>query len=135
MKHFISRKNIIATFLIGMAVTELHAQDTMITQDGDVKAVFVVDIGNTAVFYKTENTDAASIQSISKDQIFLIKRPDGTKYDLGNAPVPAAQASTSTQTITPQLSDELSEEAMAENKRRIERVNSWYPECTNNKKH
>ena len=75
MRLSISRKTVVTTFLIGMAVAGLHAQDTMITQDGDVKAVFVVDIGNTAVFYKTENTDAASIQSISKEQIFLIKRP------------------------------------------------------------
>ena len=50
MRLFIS-KTTIATFLIGIAVTGLHAQDTMITQDGDVKTVYVVDIGSKAVVF------------------------------------------------------------------------------------
>ena len=127
-------KGLFASILMSMLAIGLHAQDTMITQDGDVKTIYVVDIGNTAVFYKAENTDAAAIQSISKDQIFLIKRADGTKYDLGNASTLAAQSETSTQSSMPQLSNEVSEEAMAENKLRIEKINSLYPECTNDKK-
>ena len=119
---------------MSMIAISLHAQDTMVTQDGDVKTVYVVDIGGTAVFYKTENTENAAIQSISKDQIFVLKHPDGTKYDLGNAQTPAVQPTISPQTPTPQMSDEVSEEAMAENKRRIEMVNSLSPECTNDKK-
>ena len=121
-------KGLFTSILMSMLAIGLHAQDTMITQDGDVKTVYVVDIGSTAVFYKAENTDVAAIQSISKDQIFMIKRADGTKYDLGNASTLAAQSETSTQSSMPQLSNEVSEEAMQRNKEVIENINSYVPE-------
>ena len=127
MRDFIMKKTV-ALLLIGISALDLYAQDTMVTQDGDVKTIYVVDIGGSAVFYKTENTDAAAIQSISKDQIFVLKRPDGTKYDLGNAQTPAVQPSISPQTPTPQPSDEVSEEAMQRNKEVIESINSYVPE-------
>ena len=127
MRNFTLKKTV-ALLLIGISALDLYAQDTMVTQDGDVKTVYVVDIGGSAVFYKTENTDNAAIQSISKDQIFVLKHPDGTKYDLGNAPTPATQPSVSPQTPTPQLGDEVSEEARQRNKELIESINNYVPE-------
>ena len=127
-------KRLFTSVVMSLLAICMYGQDTMITQDGDVKTVYVVDIGSTAVFYKTENTDNAAIQSISKDQIFVIKRPDGTKYDLGSAPTPAVYADVPMQTHIPQLSDEMSEEAMEANRRRIEEINSVVPEYINKKK-
>ena len=127
-------KRLHTSVVVSLTAICMYGQDTMVTQDGDVKTVYVVDIGGSAVFYKTENTDAAAIQSISKDQIFVIKRPDGTKYDLGNASTPAVYADAPTQSSTPQLSDEVSEEAMEANRRRIEEINSVMPEYINKKK-
>ena len=127
-------KRLFTSVVMSLLAICMYGQDTMITQDGDVKTVYVVDIGSTAVFYKTENTDNAAIQSISKDQIFVIKRPDGTKYDLGNAPTPIAQPNVSAQTPTLQLSDKVSEEAMEENRQKIEEINSVMPEYINDKK-
>ena len=121
-------KRLLTSVVVSLTAICMYGQDTMVTQDGDVKTVYVVDIGGSAVFYKTENTDNAAIQSISKDQIFVLKRPDGTKYDLGNAPTPATQPTISPQTPTPQLSDEVSEEARQRNKELIESINSYVPE-------
>lgn len=130
MKHFYLRMSV-ASLLTSIITVSMYAQDTMVTQDGDVKTVYVVDIGNTAVFYKEENTDAASIQRINKSQIFVLKHADGTKYDLGDTP--AVAVTTTTTESTPQLNDEVSEEAKQRNRELIESINGLNPICTGGK--
>lgn len=55
----------------------VKAQDRIITTDGDVIQAYRVDIGGNAVYYKLDDTDDASLQSISKDKIVIIKYIDG----------------------------------------------------------
>ena len=127
-------RRLFLSIMLGVVAICLHAQDTMVTMDGDVKTVYVVDIGSTAVFYKAENTETASIQSISKSQIFVLKHADGTKYDLGStdvqvAPV-AAQVTTSSQetaVATETKEDVVSEEAKQRNQELIASINNAEP--------
>ena len=133
MKHFNSRKSI-ATFLIWMTVIGLHAQDTMVTKSGDIKTVYNVEISSNAVFYKSSNEADAQIERIAKEDLFMIKRPDGTMYDLGGDQ--SAAANTSVQVVQSeeyQGEYTITEEAAALNRKTIEDINSRKPECTDGK--
>lgn len=135
---------VFASVLMGLATLGVYAQDIMVTQDGDVKTVYVVDIGSTSVFYKTSNTDNAGIQSISKAQIFVLKHADGTKYDLGSTATQAATSAAQTTPETPatlnapdthegvipasvEVEDAVSEEAKRLNQELIARINNAEP--------
>lgn len=73
-----------------MAGISASAQDVLITKDGDVKNVYEVEVGTNAVFYKSKDNADAEILRINKADVFMIKRKDGTKYDLGNGVQPSS---------------------------------------------
>lgn len=73
-----------------MAGISASAQDVLITKDGDVKNVYEVEVGTNAVFYKSKDNADAAILRINKADVFMIKRKDGTKYDLGNGVQPSS---------------------------------------------
>lgn len=56
-----------------------HAQDKLITQKGDVKTVYNVEVGSNNIFYKLENKESAPIQQILKKDVLTIIHPDGSK--------------------------------------------------------
>ena len=113
--------------MIGMGITGLHAQDTMVTKSGDIKTVYSVEISSSAVFYKSSDAADAQIERIAKEDLFMIKRPDGTMYDLGNNPATATPTTVAQPVQAPQLSDEVSEEASRRNREVIESINSYVP--------
>lgn len=76
-----------------MAGVSAYAQDVLITNNGDVKNVYEVEVGTNAVFYKSEDKADAAILRINKADVFMIKRKDGTKYDLGNGAQPSSAVS------------------------------------------
>lgn len=76
------RKVLLASMLL--ACVSASAQDVLITQNGDVMNVYDVEVGPNSVFYKNENNTSAPMQRIDKKEVFVIKRKDGTKYNLGN---------------------------------------------------
>ncbi len=76
-----------------MAGVSAYAQDVLITNNGDVKNVYEVEVGTNAVFYKSEDKADAAILRINKADVFMIKRKDGTKYDLGNGAQPSSATS------------------------------------------
>ena len=78
------KKLIIFAYFFLMAGVSVSAQDVLITKDGDVKNVYEVEVGTNAVFYKSEDKADAAILRINKTDVYMIKRKDGTKYDLGN---------------------------------------------------
>ena len=127
------KRIVVILFVLLSAMVSVSGQDVLITADGDIMNVYVDDIGSSSVYYKMENTPEASILRIDKSLVYMIKRTDGTKYDLGNASTPAVQTAVPAPVSAPQLSDEVSKEMMAENKVRVERCNSWHPECTEDK--
>lgn len=57
----------------------MAAQDIIVTQDGDVRKVYGVEVSESAVFYKTADTTDSPIQRIDKKDVLVIKYKDGTK--------------------------------------------------------
>ena len=102
-----------------MATVFAKAQETLITTDGEVIMVYIDDIGSTTIYYKTVDSANSQLQRIDKSKVYMIKRADGTKYDLGNTQTPAQQASTPAQP----MNKELSEEAQQRNKELIAALN------------
>ena len=56
-----------------------QAQDKLITQKGDVKTVYNVEVGPNKVFYTLENKENAPVQQIAKKDVLTIIHPDGSK--------------------------------------------------------
>ena len=102
-----------------MATVCAEAQETLITTDGEVMMVYIDDIGSTTIYYKTVDSANSQLQRIDKSKVYMIKRADGTKYDLGDTQTPSQQASTSAQP----MNKELSEEAQQRNKELITALN------------
>ena len=61
----------------------VKAQDKLITQTGDVKIVYNVEVGTNKVFYTLENKKDAPIQQIAKQDVLTIIHPDGSKEMFG----------------------------------------------------
>lgn len=115
-----------------MAGLSAFAQDVLITKDGDVKNVYEVEVGTNAVFYKSEDKADAAILRINKTDVYMIKRKNGTKYDLGNGNnvVNNSQAAQSPQTQTQAaapVATSVSAEAQRLNEEAIRRVNDYNP--------
>ena len=72
-------KKLILLFAIILVAFQAKAQDKLITQSGDVKIVYNVEVGPTNIFYKLENKDGASLQQILKKDVVMIIRANGKK--------------------------------------------------------
>lgn len=77
-------KSLFMFALMFIICISVQAQNVLITKDGDVKTVFDVEVSGTSVYYKLDTEASSPIQKISKDDVFMIKCPDGSKVDLGN---------------------------------------------------
>ena len=113
-------KKFFITLIVSLcAMQSIIAQETLITTDGDVMTVYIDDIGSSTIYYKTVDSANSQLQRIDKSKVYMIKRADGTKYDLSDTQTPAQQASTPSQPIN----KELSEEAKQRNKELINALN------------
>ena len=113
-----------------MAGVSASAQDVLITQEGDVKKVYDVEVGPSTVFYKEADKADAPTLRIKKADVIMIKRKDGTKYDLGNGNnvVNNSQAAQSPQTqAAAPVATSVSAEAQRQNDEAIRRVNDYNP--------
>lgn len=113
-----------------MAGLSASAQDVLITQEGDVKKVYDVEVGPSTVFYKEADKADAPTLRIKKADVIMIKRKDGTKYDLGNGNnvVNNSQAAQSPQTqAAAPVATSVSAEAQRQNEEAIRRVNDYNP--------
>ena len=113
-----------------MAGVSVSAQDVLITQEGDVKKVYDVEVGPSTVFYKEADKADAPTLRIKKADVIMIKRKDGTKYDLGNGNnvVNNSQAAQSPQTqAADPVATSVSAEAQRLNEEAIRRVNDYNP--------
>ena len=113
-----------------MAGVSASAQDVLITQEGDVKKVYDVEVGPSTVFYKEADKADAPTLRIKKADVIMIKRKDGTKYDLGNGNnvVNNSQATQSPQTqAAAPVATSVSAEAQRLNEEAIRRVNDYNP--------
>ena len=115
---------IFACFL--MAGVSVSAQDVLITQEGDVKKVYDVEVGPSTVFYKEADKADAPTLRIKKADVIMIKRKDGTKYDLGNE-VSVKTMPTNIQTSTP-ANVTVSSDSQKRNADLINQINGFNPE-------
>lgn len=113
-----------------LCTTCTFAQDRVITKNGDVFDAYRVDIGNTFVYYTTEDKDEAALQKIAKSEVLMIKKKDGTKIDITEY-VPNSSQNQSTkkendqqQAITQVKPEDLSPEAKAANDALIAKYNA-----------
>ena len=81
-------KKILSVLCVSLMATVAMAQETMITQTGDILTVFDVEVGATSVFYKLQATDAASLK-MNKSDVLMIKYKDG-RVEKMDGPAPAA---------------------------------------------
>lgn len=102
-----------------------EAQDKLITKDGEVINAWSVDIGNSSIYYKTDNTDNATIKSIPKDRILLLKKQDGTTVNLYEQTSNPEQPTT----IQSKMGNNanLSAKAVEDNRSKINKLNSFVP--------
>ena len=119
------KKLIIFAYFFLMAGVSASAQDVLITKDGDVKNVYEVEVGTNAVFYKSEDKADAAILRINKTNVYMIKRKDGTKYDLGNE-VSVKTMPTNIQTSTP-ANVTVSSDSQKRNADLINQINGFNP--------
>ena len=119
---------IFACFL--MAGVSASAQDVLITQEGDVKKVYDVEVGPSTVFYKDADKADAPTLRIKKADVIMIKRKDGTKYDLGNGVQPSnTTSSTSSPAQAPSSQTaSISAESKKRNDEIISQANDFNPE-------
>ena len=119
-----------------MAGISASAQDVLITKDGDVKNVYEVEVGTNAVFYKSEDKADAAILRINKTDVYMIKRKDGTKYDLGNGVQPSsATSSASSPALQPAVASQaaVSIASQKRNEELISYSNTYTPEYVGKK--
>ena len=87
-------KKLLFLFVCAVAAMTAAAQDKLITTDGDVYVVYNVEVTGSSVMYTTTNSATADIQKIEKSKVLIIKRPDGTNYDLGTTEAPSKMVTT-----------------------------------------
>lgn len=61
-----------------------HAQDVLITKDGDPIKVWGVEVSSTSVFYRENASENAPIKKISKESLLMVKYQNGEKYFFDN---------------------------------------------------
>lgn len=62
----------------------VHAQDLIVTQDGNSFQAYNLDIGTSFVYYQLSDSTDSSIQKMDKSNILIIKKQDGTKIVVDN---------------------------------------------------
>lgn len=134
MKHFNKLVGVLTTFTILFSLPML-AQDVLITKGGDVHTVYGIEVSNTAVFYKLENAANAPIQRMDKNEIFMIKHPDGSRLTFDDSPAaPEQQKHVATTQDVTVPSNSISEQAKARNEELIRKLNSGKVTFVNEKK-
>lgn len=88
---------LLIVMLMGYISIDVYAQDILVKKDGTVLQVYNLDEGGSFYIYTLEPSADASIVKISKDEVFTIKKSDGTTV----VPVAATPTSEPTQVKEP----------------------------------
>lgn len=104
-------KRIFSIFLLlSCLLGTASAQDRIVTKDGDFIDAYHVDIGETAVYYKLDDTADAPLKSIEKSAVLMVRRKDGTKVNLyddkADAPMPQAEGEAAPKAATEVTTEE-----------------------------
>ena len=109
---------LLAFLLVGLFNS--HAQDTVITNQGDVLQVYDIEISETSIFYKKAPNDEASLK-INKANVLMIKYKDGNVVRM-DAPVTAPTPPAATTPVAAP-SAETDEKLAADNLRLVQELN------------
>lgn len=105
------------------------AQDRVITKEGDVFDAYRIDVGSTYIYYTMEDKEDAVVQKISKSDVLMIKKKDGTKIDVTEyepnvSKSQAEQVSNGQQSIVQLKQEDLSSSERAVNEALIAKYNA-----------
>lgn len=81
-------KYLLSTILLLFITNIANSQDLMITNNGDVIKAYNIEIAGNAIFYKLSTNENDAIQRISKSDLLMIKREDGTVTSFSDQPSP-----------------------------------------------
>lgn len=105
--------------------TNATAQETMITNKGDILTVYDVEIGGTSIFYKFNATDNASLK-ISKSEVVMIKYKNGEVVRMDDAtPHPSAVKAQPTPSDAFTLAFDINPDIETDNKKLIDEINNF----------
>lgn len=76
-------KKHLLSLLVGIVCSAAYAAepDMIVTQDGESIQVYNLEITPNAVYYTISEDSGEDVKKMSKDQILIIKKADGTKID------------------------------------------------------
>ena len=73
---------VLSLILLAIIAVGASAQDLIVPKQGDPIKSWNLEISDKYVFYTTQSDENSQIQRISKDNILVIRRADGTTVDL-----------------------------------------------------
>ena len=122
-------KRLYLTVLTPFCFLNMFGQDRVITKEGDVFEAYRIDVGSTYVYYTKEDKEDAFVQKISKSDVLLIKKKDGTKINMSELENSASRSqvaptSNEQQGIVQVKYEDLSPEAKAANDALIATINA-----------
>ena len=92
--------------ILNLVTTRAYAQDIIVKKDGTILNVYNLEESSNSYFYTLEATSGANVLKINKDDVFSIKKKDGTTVTAEPAASqPAATAHR--EPVTAQLSSEI----------------------------
>ncbi len=87
---------------------QLQAQDIIVKKDGTILNVYHLEESSNSYFYSLDPSSDANVIKINKEDVFSIKKQDGTTITVGTATsAPQAQAAPAREPVTAQLSSEI----------------------------
>ena len=112
-----------------LCMANAFSQDRVITKDGDVFEAYRIDVGSNYVYYTKEDKEDAVVQKISKSDVLMIKKKDGTKINVTECEPNASksqapQTSNGQQSIVQVKYEDLPSEAKAANDALIAKYNA-----------
>ena len=84
IKYYLLMRRIIVLLVFVCFSIALKAQSLIVTHSGETITAFEVEIGEKSVFYQLENNTNAPFFRISKSEVLVIKKEDGSVLVLNN---------------------------------------------------
>ena len=96
-------KKFFICFVISLGAVNLtQAQDLLVTNDGKSLNVYNIEMGTSYIFYQLSEDPNSEIRRISKTDVLIIKKADGTKIDPSSSSETPISNNTTSSQLTPQ---------------------------------
>lgn len=102
------KKVIFMMLAVCFVCSQLQAQDIIVKKDGTILTVYHLEESGNSYFYSLEPSSDAQFLKINKEDVFSIKKQNGTTETVGTiTPAPQTQAAPAREPVTAQLSSEI----------------------------